>query len=170
MARRRGHIPPRHGAGQGQRELRLDLLLEGLLLPAGSVSHESEGTRAGEWPGHLQSRRTVTITPSLTDAPSWERGLFTVCPTLKAHNRTRFPARGKHLLAGWFKVPQSQAHFFSRQTLLVGNSHTDCTCIRISASVTSPVLSGEVLSLFQPAESPPILKLPATPRERGLSL
>lgn len=41
VARRRGHIPPRHGAGQGQRELRLDLLLEGLLLPAGGVGHES---------------------------------------------------------------------------------------------------------------------------------
>lgn len=41
VAWRRGHIPPRHGAGQGQRELRLDLLLEGLLLPAGSVGHES---------------------------------------------------------------------------------------------------------------------------------
>lgn len=44
----RGHIPPRHGAGQGQRELRLDLLLEGLLLSAGSVRHEPAGTVAGE--------------------------------------------------------------------------------------------------------------------------
>lgn len=36
-----GHIPARHGAGQGQRELRLDLLLQGLLLSAGSICHES---------------------------------------------------------------------------------------------------------------------------------
>lgn len=40
VAWRRGHIPPGHGAGQGQRELGLDLLLEGLLLPAGGVGHE----------------------------------------------------------------------------------------------------------------------------------
>lgn len=42
-----GHIPSRHRAGQGQRELRLNLLLQGLLLSAGSICHESINVTEG---------------------------------------------------------------------------------------------------------------------------
>lgn len=44
---RSGHISARHRAGQGQRQLRLNLLLQGLLLPAGSVCHESINVTEG---------------------------------------------------------------------------------------------------------------------------
>ena len=57
VARWRGHIPSRHGAGQSQRELWLDLLLQRLLLSAGSIRHESESGRDRLWITHLQSRR-----------------------------------------------------------------------------------------------------------------
>lgn len=81
---RSGHIPARHGAGQGQRELRLDLLLQGLLLTAGSICHESEKTAQVSNRGHLQSRRTYGSHLSLRDAPPptpapGERGCSQVC-------------------------------------------------------------------------------------------
>lgn len=84
---RSGHIPARHGAGQGQRELRLDLLLQGLLLTAGSICHESEKTAQVSNRGHLQSRRTYGSHLSLRDAAPhpcpWGKGLLTGLPVSK---------------------------------------------------------------------------------------
>lgn len=72
-----GHISPRHRARQGQRKLRLNLLLQGLLFSACSIRHEPEVTDAGDQPRPWKN--TCDRQWSLTDALPWGKILGSNC-------------------------------------------------------------------------------------------